>query len=92
MRATVFVTMIGLLIAACNGTAEKAGESNHGDMEHGDHPHTNELINETSPYLLQHAHNPVNWYPWGDEALQKAQDENKLSSLALATQHVTGVT
>ncbi len=35
--------------------------------------HTNKLINETSPYLLQHAHNPVNWYPWGEEALQKAQ-------------------
>ncbi len=43
-----------------------------------DHPkHTNRLINETSPYLLQHAHNPVDWYPWGDEALQKAQRENK---------------
>ncbi len=42
------------------------------------HKHTNSLINETSPYLLQHAHNPVNWYPWGDEALQKAQDEDKL--------------
>ena len=32
----------------------------------------NKLINETSPYLLQHAHNPVDWYPWGEEALQKA--------------------
>lgn len=40
--------------------------------------HTNSLIHETSPYLLQHAHNPVNWYPWGTEALQKAKDENKL--------------
>ena len=40
--------------------------------------HTNKLINETSPYLLQHAHNPVNWYPWGEEALQKAQKENKI--------------
>src|SRR6266571_6875490 len=39
--------------------------------------HTNRLINETSPYLLQHAHNPVDWYPWSDEALQKAQKENK---------------
>ena len=39
--------------------------------------HTNKLINETSPYLLQHAHNPVDWYPWGDEALQKSIDENK---------------
>ena len=37
----------------------------------------NNLIDETSPYLLQHAENPVNWYGWNDEALQKAKDENK---------------
>jgi uncharacterized protein YyaL (SSP411 family) len=37
----------------------------------------NHLINETSPYLLQHAHNPVDWYPWGPEAFEKAQRENK---------------
>ncbi len=42
-----------------------------------DHKHTNALINETSPYLVQHAHNPVNWHPWGDEALAKARTENK---------------
>ncbi len=42
------------------------------------HKHTNALAKETSPYLLQHAHNPVNWLPWGDEALQKAKEENKL--------------
>ncbi|MBV8389363.1 MAG: thioredoxin domain-containing protein [Mucilaginibacter sp.] len=38
----------------------------------------NRLANSTSPYLLQHANNPVDWYPWGAEALQKAKDENKL--------------
>ncbi len=38
----------------------------------------NALINETSPYLLQHAYNPVNWMPWGEEALEKAKKENKL--------------
>jgi uncharacterized protein YyaL (SSP411 family) len=37
----------------------------------------NRLIDETSPYLLQHAHNPVDWYPWGEEALQRARAENK---------------
>ena len=42
-----------------------------------EHKHTNALIHETSPYLLQHAHNPVNWYPWGDAALAKARAENK---------------
>ena len=36
----------------------------------------NRLIRETSPYLLQHAHNPVDWYPWGDEALGRARDED----------------
>ena len=39
--------------------------------------HANRLIHETSPYLLQHAHNPVDWYPWGDEAFEKAKSENK---------------
>jgi len=38
----------------------------------------NRLIKETSPYLLQHAHNPVDWYPWGKEALDKAEKENKI--------------
>lgn len=39
--------------------------------------HSNRLQNETSPYLLQHAHNPVDWYAWGEEALEKARVENK---------------
>jgi uncharacterized protein len=42
-----------------------------------EHKHTNHLINETSPYLLQHAHNPVDWYSWGDEAFQKAKSQNR---------------
>lgn len=45
--------------------------------------HTNRLINEKSPYLLQHAHNPVDWYPWGDEAIAKARAENKLIFLSV---------
>ncbi|MGB1242258.1 MAG: thioredoxin domain-containing protein [Chitinophagales bacterium] len=49
----------------------------------------NRLIHESSPYLLQHAHNPVDWYPWGEEALQKAQDEGKpiLVSIGYAACH-----
>ncbi|HEV2903641.1 MAG TPA: thioredoxin domain-containing protein, partial [Pyrinomonadaceae bacterium] len=42
-----------------------------------EHKHTNALVNETSPYLLQHAHNPVDWHPWGDAALAKARAEEK---------------
>lgn len=53
------------------------------------HLFTNRLINESSPYLLQHAHNPVDWYPWGQEALQKAKDEDKpiLVSIGYAACH-----
>jgi uncharacterized protein len=42
-----------------------------------EHKYTNALIHETSPYLLQHAHNPVNWHPWGAAALSKAKSEDK---------------
>jgi uncharacterized protein YyaL (SSP411 family) len=57
-----------LLLASCNQkTAEKE-----------QFKHTNELINESSPYLLQHAHNPVDWKAWNTETLAKAKAENKL--------------
>src|SRR5438067_558929 len=39
--------------------------------------HTNRLIHETSPYLLQHAYNPVDWYAWGEEALARARAEDR---------------
>jgi len=45
--------------------------------------HTNRLINEKSPYLLQHAHNPVDWYPWSEEAFQKAKVEDKIIFLSV---------
>src|SRR6185437_4472914 len=45
--------------------------------------YTNSLIHETSPYLLQHAHNPVDWYPWGDVALNKAKEENKMLLISI---------
>ncbi len=51
--------------------------------------HTNRLAREKSPYLLQHAHNPVDWYPWGDEAFARARAENKsiLLSIGYSTCH-----
>ena len=52
-------------------------------------PATNRLAGETSPYLLQHAHNPVDWYPWGREAFERAHREDKpvLLSIGYAACH-----
>ncbi|MGB1315686.1 MAG: thioredoxin domain-containing protein [Chitinophagales bacterium] len=59
-----------IIITSCNAQNKKNKVEKH--------KYTNALINETSPYLLQHAHNPVNWHAWNDETLQKAKEENKL--------------
>ncbi len=58
-------------------------------MEHEAHEFTNRLIKEKSPYLLQHAHNPVDWYPWGIEAFSAAKDAQKpiFLSIGYATCH-----
>ncbi len=73
MKILYFITLISLLsFTSCGQTQEKK------DDNQVKHKYTNHLIHESSPYLLQHAHNPVNWYPWGKEALEKAQNENKL--------------
>lgn len=61
-----------VVLAACKSTSSD-----------GQHPYTNELIHESSPYLLQHAHNPVNWYPWGEKALKKAREENKMLIISI---------
>src|SRR3954454_11524802 len=45
---------------------------------------TNRLATQTSPYLLQHAHNPVDWYPWGEEALTAAREQGKPIFLPMA--------
>ncbi len=55
----------------CRGQDRQEGD------EQQEPKHTNALADETSPYLLAHAHNPVNWYPWNEESLQLARDENK---------------
>src|SRR6058998_2186900 len=60
---------LALAVAAWAWQARKQGADSH--------PYTNRLIHETSPYLLQHAHNPVDWYPWGAEAFERAREEDK---------------
>jgi uncharacterized protein len=59
------------------------GQINKNETMTEKHPYTNELIHESSPYLLQHAHNPVDWYPWSEKALKKAKDENKMIIISI---------
>jgi uncharacterized protein YyaL (SSP411 family) len=74
-RTTILTFLITVILNnACSSQNRKYME---------DHPHTNALINETSPYLLQHAHNPVHWYPWGEAALEKAKQEDKLIIISI---------
>ena len=70
MKRSLSLFTIGLSLAACS-QIETAEES------------TNALINETSPYLLQHAYNPVDWQPWGEEALSQAQKKEKLMIVSI---------
>lgn len=64
----LLLPLLAIVLFSCKSETSK-------DMTH---PYTNALINETSPYLLQHAHNPVDWNAWNDKTLAMAKDENKL--------------
>ena len=68
MRIIYSLYILSFFFISCN--------SKNNDKEN--HKYTNDLINETSPYLLQHAHNPVDWKAWNQETLDKAKAENKL--------------
>ena len=73
MKQTIFLLFIFLVFTECRS-------QNSNKMEH---TYTNQLINSTSPYLLQHAHNPVNWQPWSDEIIVQAKKENKLILISI---------
>ncbi len=62
-------------LQSCIGQVKKSDENPH--------EFTNDLIHETSPYLLQHAHNPVDWQPWGEKAFAQAKKENKLVIISI---------
>ena len=82
MYITLFIFF--LLMSACQ-YADPKNQSEDKSVQ----THTNHLVNETSPYLLQHANNPVDWYPWGHEALNRAKSEDKpiLVSIGYAACH-----
>ncbi len=61
------------LVGTDADTGSKSADGYHAAVTEAP-KYTNRLIHETSPYLLQHAHNPVNWYPWGEEALARAKE------------------
>ena len=69
--------VLALLLAACNGNKNVSQPNAIVSNPAAAPAHTNRLAREKSPYLLQHAHNPVDWFPWGDEAFTKARAENK---------------
>lgn len=73
------VLAIGLLC----GCAVQEGDAAAEPADKSAHKFTNRLARETSPYLLLHAHNPVDWYPWGPEALEKARKEDKCIFLSI---------
>ena len=75
MRSISLVLILSITIFSCNSSKK--------DILDIQHQYTNELINETSPYLLQHAHNPVNWRAWNSETLQKAKEEEKLMIISI---------
>jgi len=77
------IYLLSILVALITSACEAQENQEKENLEEENHMYTNELINQTSPYLLQHAHNPVNWYPWGDEAHSKALAENKLMIISI---------
>lgn len=74
----IVIVCLTALIGCDRGLAVDDAPSSAGVTQTSDHEHTNALIDSTSPYLLQHAHNPVNWMPWGPEAFALAKETNKL--------------
>jgi len=74
--------LAGLLLLAFAAPVNAAAQSRHAadvsiQSKTGDYRYTNRLVRAKSPYLLLHAHNPVDWYPWGNEAFEKARKESK---------------
>lgn len=74
MQKFIPIFILTILLVSCTSSKNENVKT---------HTYINDLINETSPYLLQHAHNPVNWKAWNDKTLQQAKDENKLIIISI---------
>jgi uncharacterized protein YyaL (SSP411 family) len=74
---------ISVFILLVLGMASLQSCGQHSTSDMSQHQHTNSLIDETSPYLLQHAHNPVDWEAWNDESLARAKQEQKLMLISI---------
>ncbi|MFT5883597.1 MAG: hypothetical protein ACI9IP_000036 [Arcticibacterium sp.] len=72
-----------ILFTVCLLSLFSCAKSQETEHDKATYKYTNALIKESSPYLLQHAHNPVDWHPWGDAALSKAKSENKLLLISI---------
>ena len=75
-----YINLIGIglfLTLSCNSQQQET------KTVEKQYKHTNALVNETSPYLLQHAHNPVDWHPWNEQTLDKAKVEGKLLLISI---------
>ena len=85
--ALLMLLIGGPLLSGCGGEIPPAAQADEEKkpkpQEKQKQQHTNRLAKETSPYLLLHAHNPVDWYPWNEEALTKAKKEKKLIFLSI---------
>ena len=81
LLSPVLLICLGAVIwtKGVNMTQATEVHPHHGALVNADGTwkYTNALVDQTSPYLLQHAHNPVDWYPWGEQAFEKARRENK---------------
>lgn len=75
MKSIITLFVLATLLFSCNSSKKEILEKPH--------QYTNDLINETSPYLLQHAHNPVNWKAWNNKTLEQAKAEKKLMVISV---------
>ncbi len=89
MPSRIRLVMIGIVSLWTTASSVWCGERQVDTPAKTSAPYTNHLANEKSPYLQLHAHNPVDWYPWGEEAFRKAKAENKpiFLSIGYATCH-----